>query len=264
MLPAFVVTRWRVLTGSACGVALAIGVWRGASPLWVAAATHPYFSVAHIELSGNRRLTRDEVLDWAAVHDGSSIWTANPARLRIQLERHPWIERATVKRELPRRLSIRVRERAPVAIASMAGQLQYVDRGARILGSLREEDSRDFPIISGLDEISGTSFSQVALHRSLRLLRWCERLRCFDEISEIQVDRNRGLTVFPLRTPVPVVMGWGNWRNKLSRSARVFAAWQGQLDRLEQVDVSFRDLAVVRLRQESSKPSSPRRRGMRI
>jgi cell division septal protein FtsQ len=182
----------------------------------------------------------------------------------MDLERHPWIERAAVKRELPRRLRIRVRERAPVAIVAVAGTLHYLDRGARILGPLREEDSRDFPILSGLDDASLDSANRVALLRALRLLRWCDRLPCFDEISEIQIDRNRGLTVFPLSTPVPIAMGWGSWPRKLALLARVVAQWQGQMDRLEHVDVSFRNLAIVRLRAEPEKSSRRGRRGVRI
>lgn len=257
---------WRRGVGAAaCGLALSAGLWWGVPVAWRSVKSNSYFTITRTELTGHRRLTRDEVLQWAAVPDGTSVWDARPPVVQAELQRHPWIERASVVREFPRRLVIRIRERTPVAIVSLDNQLQYVDRAGKVLGPLRAEDSRDFPILTGLDSADSKGFNTVALHRSLQLLRWCERLRCFDTISEIKVDRVRGLTVFPLNTPVPVRMGWGNWRDKLARSARVFAAWQGQPRRLAQVDVSFRNSAIVTLQDEPRpSPSRPTRRGVRV
>src|SRR5207253_2665587 len=110
------------------------------------------------------------------------------------------------------------------------------------------DDSRDFPLITGIE---GTSaFAPTAVHRALQLLRVCERIQCFDALSEVHVDRDRGVTVFPRRTAVAVVLGWGGWREKLTRSARVFAVWEGQVGRLAAVDVTLRDLVVVKLHEE--------------
>ena len=90
-------------------------------------------------------------------------------------------------------------------------------------------------------------------------------MRCFDAISEVHVDPEKGITVFPLRTAVAVVLGWGGWREKLARSARVFAAWDGQVERLEQVDVSFRRTVVVKLREENHPTAvRSRRKGLRV
>ena len=80
----------------------------------------------------------------------------------------------------------------------------------------------------------------------------------------MRVDRNRGLTVFPLRTAVSVVLGWGGWREKLVRSARVLAAWEGQVSRVAAVDVSFRGLAVVKLHEEHRPPAVRSKKGVRV
>jgi cell division protein FtsQ len=202
-----------------------------------------------IEIDGNRRLSRDEILRYAGVQMGSSVWDATPSTLRLRLQSHPWIQRVSVQREFPDRLMITLRERRPVAIARLA-TLSYVDRDGHILGPLHDEDSRDFPLITGLEGAEAEDFRSIGVHRALQLLRRCQRMNCFDAVSEVHVDRQRGVTVFPLRTAVAVVLGWGNWRAKLAHSARVFAAWEGQMGRVVAVDVSFRDLVVVKLREE--------------
>ncbi|HVM97050.1 MAG TPA: FtsQ-type POTRA domain-containing protein, partial [Candidatus Acidoferrales bacterium] len=252
------------LLAALCGVSASLAVFFGAPPGWRAIKRHPYFAVDGIELSGNRRLNREDVLQLAGWHSGMSVWDASPSDARLRLASNPWIEWVSVERQLPRHLGIRVRERRPMAIVQIGG-LQYVDRGGRVLGPLRDDDSRDLPIITGIDSIDSKSFGAVALHRALQLVHWCERLRCFDTISEVRVDREAGITVFPLKTAVPVVLGWGGWREKLVRSARVFAAWQGQTDRLAQIDVSYHNQVVVRLRDDK-RPSNgrPSKRGTRV
>jgi hypothetical protein len=157
-----------------------------------------------------------------------------------------------------------VEERRPVAIVRLQ-ELNYVDRGGRILGALRQGDSPDFPLITGLENAALADFVPVGVHRALRFLRLCERTgSCFDAVSEVHVDRNRGLTIFPLRTPVTVVLGWGGWRDKLARSARVLAAWEGQVGRLTAVDVSFRDLVVVKVHEERRPGAVRSKKGVRV
>ena len=193
----------------------------------------------------------------------SSIWDAAPDLVRVRLQSHPWVRRVSVQREFPNRLKIGIDERRPVAIVRL-DELNYVDRSGRILGPLRDGDSRDFPLITGLEEAEPSGFTPIGVHRALRLLRLCERLNCVDAISEVHVDRNRGITVFPLRTAVAVVLGWGSWREKLARSARVFAAWEGQVERLAAVDVSFRDMVVVKLRDERPAAGRSAKKALRV
>lgn len=250
--------------GALCGVGLAAGLWYGAPATLRWVKSHPYFAVTVIEIDGNRRLTRAEILQSAGVQNGGSIWDAAPSTLRMRLQSHPWIQRVSVQREFPNRVTISLRERRPAAIARLT-TLSYVDRDGHVLGPLHDEDSRDFPLITGLESPDSADFRNLGIHRALQLLRWCERLNCFDAVSEVHVDRQAGVTVFPLRTAVAVVLGWGSWREKLARSARVFAAWEGQTGRLAAVDVSFHDLVVVKLREERH-PAAVRvsKRGMRV
>jgi cell division protein FtsQ len=226
--------------------------------------THPYFVLKDVEVRGNRRLTRLEVLDAAGIVEGASVWDAAPAALRMRLQGHPWIRRAVVQRRFPDHLVIGIRERHPVAIARL-DQLDYVDRSGAVLGPLRDDDSRDFPVITGLERPASRELVPLGFHRVLQLLRICERTNGFDTVSEIHVDPDRGITLFPLHSAVAVVLGWGGWREKLGRSARVFAAWQGQLDRVVAVDVSLRDAVVVKLHEEP-RPAAvrPSRKGVRV
>jgi len=255
---------WLGAVSALSGIGLAAAVWYGVPWAVPQLKSHPYFTLTTIEMDGNRRLSRHEILEWAGLQDGMSVWDAAPRIVRVRLLSHPWIQRAGVQREFPNRLMIRVQERRPVAIVRLDA-LYYVDRSARLLGPVQDDDSRDFPVITGLEPADAWAFATIGVYRALQLLRLCERVSCFDAVSEIHIDRDQGVTMFPLRTAVAVVLGWGSWREKLARSARVIATWQGPLTRLATVDVSFRDLVVVRLREERS-PTAVRsvKRGLRV
>jgi cell division septal protein FtsQ len=231
-----------MLLAAVCGYAIPAAV------RWF--EVHPYFAITTIAVQGQRRLSRDEVLRDAGVQRGMSIWDVDPTAMQLRLEQHEWIRWARVRRLWPDGLRIAVHERRPVAIVRLE-TFNYVDRTGHVLGPLRANDSWDFPIITGLEDSHAQEFAPVGMRRALRLLRRCKRLSCFDGVSEVHVDARRGVTVFPLRTAVAVVLGWGSWRQKLARSARVLAAWKGQEERLAAVDVSFRDLVVVKLRTDA-------------
>ena len=250
--------------GALCGVLLATMLWGRVERLAGALKSHPYFALQTVEVTGNRRLSREEVLQWAGLREGSSIWEASPAVVHLRLQSHPWVLYAAAQRDFPRRLKIRIAERVPVAIVRF-DDLDYVDRDGHVLGPLRPDDNRDLPLITGLEGPDPHGFTAIALHRALQLLRWCARASCVGTISEVHLDRQRGLTVFPLRTAVAVVLGWGSWHEKFARAARVFAAMEGRAGRLVAVDVSFRDLVVVKLQEERHLPAvrNPRK-GARV
>jgi cell division protein FtsQ len=253
----------RGLLAAVCGIGLSTGLWYGLPRALHAVKTHRYFALTSVEVDGNRRITRGEVLQWAGVKEPASVWDVAPDLVSTHLRSHPWIRRVRVQREFPNRLSIEIGERRPVAVVRLH-ELSYVDRSGRILGPLRDDDSPDFPLITGLEEAKLSGFAPVGVRRALRLLRLCQRLDCFDAISEVHVDQERGLTVFPLHPAAAVVLGWGGWREKLARSARVFAAWEGQVERLAAVDVSFRDMVVVKLRAERPGTGRSPKRALRV
>jgi cell division protein FtsQ len=238
----------RAAAGAASALVLTVALVAAVphAAAWV--RSHPYFLLQTIDVYGNRRLSKEAILEHIAVRVGESIWNFSARKLQMRLDAHPWIQRATVERELPGRVVIRVTERNPIAIVRFE-ELHFVDRRGHVLGPLGPEDSRDLPIITGLEEGANRAFAPVALPRMAQLLRWCERRGCIDDMSEVHIDRENGVTMFPMATKVAVQLGWGRWSEKLRRSARVFAAWEGQLDRLASIDVSLAGMVVVRVRE---------------
>ena len=81
-----------------------------------------------------------------------------------------------------------------------------------------------------------------------------------ETVSEIHVDRVRGLTLLPVRPQVPIELGWGEFSPKLARLPQVFALWAGREGAIAGVSLLFDDEVIVRTRAEKPVPASRRTR----
>jgi cell division protein FtsQ len=261
-MPSVPVSR-EVAFGAVSGLLLTVALVAAAPVVWSRATSHPYFVLTSLRVEGNLRITDAEVLAVAGARPGQSVWDMQPRRIEARLAAHPWIRRAQVRFEAPGRVVIEVHERKPVAIVRFA-ELNYVDRRGHVLGPLAPEDSRNLPIITGLEDGPQRAFAPVALLRVAQLLRWSERRAALDDLSEIHVDRQEGITMFPLEVNVSVRLGWGDWEEKLHRTSRVFAAWEGRLDRLAAIDVSVPEMVIVKMRSDGESHPRPEQRGRPI
>jgi cell division protein FtsQ len=253
----------RATAGAMSGFLFAIVVVAAAPHAWSWVKSHPYFVLTSVEVEGNLRTSDADILALAGIQAGESMWDVSPSAVRARLSAHPWIQRATVRRDGPGRIVIEVRERKPIAIVRF-DQLHYVDRRGHVLGELGGDDSRNLPMITGLEGDLRRAYAPVALPRIAQLLRWCERRGSIDELSEIHVDREDGVTMYPLDNHVAVHLGWGRWREKLNRSARVFEAWKGRMGQLATVDVSLPETVIVRPREDIQPAQQPTKAGRRI
>jgi POTRA domain, FtsQ-type len=108
---------------------------------------HRYFAVRAVEIHGVERLDAAQVRVWLGMVEGSSIWTASPRELEARLEAQPSIARAAVRRILPDRLQVVVREREPRALLRYGSKTFLVDRAGEVIGSAPLHGG-DLPIIT--------------------------------------------------------------------------------------------------------------------
>ena len=215
---------------------------------------HPYFAVTEVVVNETRRVGKDEVRAAAGIVPGMSVWDVDPALAEARLRAHPWIRAASVRRELPRRVTIRVREERPVAIVVIErgkGGEFYVSAHGRIFARVSAGEARDLPYVTGLQAASltdGDPPSVRALRRAVALIRRSGKL----EVSEVHVDRVRGLTLMPVRPAIPLELGWHDFEAKLARLPRVLALWAGREPDIATVSLLFDDEVIVRTRRRAS------------
>jgi len=241
---------WSLSRGvpAAVGVVLALLAWPYVRD---AIQQHPYFAVREVVVRGNRHLAPDAVRRLAGVEPGKSVWAVDSVRAERSLEDAPWVRRARVWRELPDRVVIQVREERPVAIVALsdaAPALHYVGPHGKVFARLEPTDPRDHPYITGLRvaDLGADAVGLRAIRRSISLLRLAGRR---GRVSEIHVDRERGLTLLPVDPRIPIEVGWVDYRRRLARLNTVLERLAGRQDEIIRVSLRFEDEVIVRVRE---------------
>jgi hypothetical protein len=68
-------------------------------------------------------------------------------------------------------------------------------------------------------------------------------------VSEVHIDREQGITVFPVEPQIELEVGWGRFPEKLARLREVLSGFAGREAQLRGVDLTLESQVVVRLRQ---------------
>ncbi|MDR1125817.1 MAG: FtsQ-type POTRA domain-containing protein [Deltaproteobacteria bacterium] len=120
--------------GLVLGLAFFFGFGLGLVHTYNFFITNAYFGLKSIEISGNNRLKSREVIDILELDYGKNVLAVSIEAMEAALARNPWVEGLSVKRILPDRFEVAVRERQPRYWVNRNGILYYADAfGAPIM-----------------------------------------------------------------------------------------------------------------------------------
>ncbi|MBI4964763.1 MAG: FtsQ-type POTRA domain-containing protein [Desulfomonile tiedjei] len=212
----------------------------------------PYLNLHHVDVIGNRHLSRSEIVEAAEVEQGTNLLTVDLRAITTNLKRHPWIGSAAVYRRFPGQLIIEVEERTPRAILA-ADKLHYVDQQAEFFTRLLPGDRVDLPLFTGVkpEELqSNGSEIREMIRTGLNLLELMERTGSEmnpNAVAEIRLDLDEGLSLCT-RDGRLVVLGKKDLEGKIQRYGRLkkFLSQRGEWTSARIINLDFEDRAVVR------------------
>jgi len=210
-----------------------------------------FLRLERVDVTGIKKLTRDEILSAASVKIGDDLLGIRLSRMGEHLTKNPWVASVRVRRIFPHSLSIDVLERQPVGVVSM-GYLYYLDSRGEIFKPLQEGDSLDFPVITGLAEedlLRDPAGAKETLKGVLALLEQLKKERSgitLADISELHFDKGFGYTLFTINKGLPIRLGTEGFSDKLDRLASVYTMLQPQIPTLEYIDLDYSDRIVVK------------------
>jgi cell division protein FtsQ len=206
-----------------------------------------------IELTGNRIVSREAVLQ-QFVHDrnGSVLRVPLDAR-RSQLEQIPWVESASVQRILPNRLRIELTERSPVAFARNGNELALIDAHGVVLDRPRSEDLH-FPIVTGVSEDVPRDQREKRMQTYEEFLKDVDLVRggSSDRVSEVDLSNPKDLRVVMTglanardSQAVTIHFGSGEFTGKYKMLVDNFSQWQANAGRVQSIDLQYSRQVVV-------------------
>ena len=221
-----------------------------------------YFAAQQITIEGTQRLTPELVTRQARIHLGDNILGVNLSLVRKRLLAHPWIAEAEVRREIPSRLIIRIKEQNALALIDV-GQKFLINRQGQIFKAWDPTDPADLPVVSGLDisdlavwgqpqpsekitaQAPSASFQAVMQVLQLGLQQGSilpNRL-----VRQIKVDRQIGLTLFAFDGVKAINLGYSDYPGKYHMLANLFSYFRRQSNILDfdRIDLNNLERVVV-------------------
>jgi cell division protein FtsQ len=108
-------------------------------------------TITRINVSGNSRMSRGEVIALLAGLRGANIVTVDLESWRQKLLRSPWVAEAAMRRVLPGTVAVAISERQPMGIGRVGDDLYLIDDRGGIIDQFGPNYTEfDLPIIDGL------------------------------------------------------------------------------------------------------------------
>jgi cell division protein FtsQ len=242
----------RLLVLAFAGVAGVAGAFYGMNFL-LYSPTMLLLKPDQIELTGNRIVSREAVLQqFVHDHNRSVLRVALDAR-RSQIEQIPWVESASVQRILPNRIRVELTERTPVAFARNGNELALIDAHGVILERPQGEDLH-FPIVSGVSEDVPRDQREKRMQVYQEFTKSIDLVRAgsSESISELDLSNPKDLraVMTGLAGPtdsqaVTIHFGAGEFTGKYKMLVDNFSQWQANTGRVQSIDLQYMRQVVV-------------------
>jgi len=183
----------------------------------------PYFQLRETVVKGAERIPREEILSLAEIKPAQNILTVNLKAMARRIQNNVWVKDVSIKRDLPSKLIIEVRERQPIALIKKDEAFYYIERDGVIFTKLGKDQRTDLPILTGFCRKGEDNRDRI--RKSIDLL---EYLSGYDDISglknvsEIYDDRVFGLSLFT-ENGMCLLLGFDDYERKLQRLKPVLA-----------------------------------------
>lgn len=179
------------------------------------------FFAQDIGVSGNQRLSQQQVMEIAGIDLQTNILSLNLTTTRKRLLADPWIADATVSRKIPSKITISIREERPLAVLEMDDSQEFLlNIDGRVFKRANEIDGAKLPRVQGLNlgdlPVSGKPNTE-AFRSVMQLLRLtCEKDNALmvAGLRWIHMDREIGATVYTDKDDRTIKLGFGHYREK--------------------------------------------------
>ncbi len=214
-----------------------------------------------IQLSGNVHVSRRHVIAVFGADISRNVFLIPLEERKRQLELIPWVESATVMRLLPNRISVRVRERTPVAFAQVGSRIVLVDANGVLMDIPRGDQHRySFPVIIGTSEADPLSTRAARLRTFEALMRELDAggANYSRDVSEVDLSdpEDVRITVADPHGEVLIHLGSGSFLDRYKLYVGHAQEWRQQFQKLQSVDLRYDRQVIVNPDASVAKPGA--------
>ncbi len=218
-----------------------------AAAVWV--STSPLFELVSMEIGPTEHVASEEIAGALADLHGRHLLGLALSDVESRLAGNRWIEGAAIRKELPDRMVVEVRERHPVALLRQNEGLFYVDRTGFVIEPYDPTGPVDLPLLSlapgaeldvGRALVVATTFDRHAPGGAAGL----------SEIELLGVDDFR---IYSAALPYPVLVSGKDLKTQLDKLETLLPEISRRIPSVKAVDLRFSRQIVV---QPAGEPRS--------
>jgi len=206
------------------------------------------FYVREIEILGNYRLEREDILNIIKIKKGESLFKLDLEEIHKKLRQNPWVKNVAIKKQLPGTLLINIEEAVPKALLSIKKRLYLIDENGKILERISNDSIPFLPVIKDI-----APQNKKAISEALKLVDALNKKNVFAGYESLEI----GLESYGLTMNVDgelIKIGYGNYSEKFDRWIKLEPEIRKKGVPLKYVDLRFKDSVIV-------KPLKPDERG---
>lgn len=220
--------------------------------MWV--TTSPVFELSEVRIEPTLQVTTEEIAQALSALEGRHLLGLTLADVESLLSDNPWIEGAAIRKELPDRLVVEVRERKPVALLRRDEGLFYVDRTGFVIEPYDPAGPVDLPLLSlapgaplevGRALVVATTFDRHAPGGAVGL-------------SEVELLGLDDFRIHSAALPFPVLVSGKEVKTQLEKLEKLLPEINRRFPSVAAVDLRFSRQIVV---QPAVEPRSQEGRG---
>jgi len=215
------------------------------------------FLVTSVDVQGNRIVSKQQVLASAELNRGINLLEMDIEQVESGIRSHAWIESVMVKRRWPSSVEIVVREHKPLALFNFEengrSKLYYIDAGGCVFAPLTVVKDLDFPVLTG--KLLAENLHEMQVRKGspadqglqvMKLAAKGNQTLPLQAISEVHVNKDKGVILYLVDHPFPIYMGKEKIRNRFNLLVRVLAQLYRQ-DKVKEVAEIRMDYAEDRI-----------------
>ncbi|MEI7904389.1 MAG: FtsQ-type POTRA domain-containing protein [Candidatus Firestonebacteria bacterium] len=226
----------------------------GAAYAYTALTSSEAFMLKKITVSGNRYVSKNEVLALAKLEQGKNLFSVSAREAEERIKRNLQFKKVSVCRVFPETLEIKVVERQPEAFLGEEKKLQ-VDQERVMFPSMKSQEiGKKLYVITGV-KVNPNDFGRksesAGLLQALEMIKLLEARKSpfMSGIVTIDVQSAEELRLLTDEGKQNYRIGAGNWEEKLDRLEQLLKNLNERCDLVQCVDLRFRDEAAVMFRK---------------
>jgi cell division protein FtsQ len=209
---------------------------------------------SNIQATGLSEVSRAEMIPVFGEDIGRNVFFLPLDERRRDLEKIPWIERATVMRVLPDQIRVAVVERQPVAFTRHGQVIGLVDANGVLLSMSAATMAKrhySFPVVTGIDpgDPADSRKARMALYQRLIAELDADGKHNSEQISEIDLTDPEDARVLMPEQGADILAHFGedHFLERYQRYKAHIAEWRQQYPHLASVDLRYENQVVLQM-----------------